>query len=81
MQPCDEATTVVAEDATARDLAAQLAALPQFRVVSGPSAVPAFGREAQYLVLETDGLDLPLVEGAEYNLADIYGGRGDRARW
>jgi hypothetical protein len=75
-QPCREATTEVAEAATARDLAAQLAALPQFRVVSGPTAVPAFGREAQYLVLETDGLTCPGGEDNQYNLADIYGGGG-----
>ena len=75
-QPCGEATTAVAEDATARDLAAQLAALPQFRVVSGPTALPAFGRDTQYLVLEADGLACPPAEGAQYNLADIYGGAG-----
>jgi hypothetical protein len=75
-QPCGEATTSVAEDATARDVAGQLAALPQFQVVSGPTPTPAFGRETQYLVLETRALTCPRIEGKQYNLADIYGGAG-----
>jgi len=74
--PCGEATTVVAEDTTARDLAAQLTALPQFHVASGPIATRAFGRETQHLVLEANRLTCPKVEGAQYNLADIYGHTG-----
>ena len=75
-RPCAEATTPVALDATPADVAAQLAALPQFDIVTGPTALPAFGRVTQYLELEADKLVCPPAEGDQYNLADVYGEAG-----
>jgi hypothetical protein len=77
-EPCEAMVmTDVAPDATMDDVARLLTTLPQFAVVDGPRAVSAFGRNTRYLRLRADRISCHAVEGAQYNLANIYGGSGD----
>lgn len=74
-EPCGVAAlTRVARDATMDDVAGLLTTLPQFAVVEGPRALPAFGRDTRYLQLRADRISCPPVEDGQYNLANIYGG-------
>ena len=61
-------------DATMDDVVRLLTTLPQFAVVDGPRALPAFGRDTRYLQVRADRVSCPAVPGRQYNLADIYGG-------
>ena len=80
-QPCDQdvMTTKVATDATMDDVVHDLTALPQFAVVDGPRARPAFGRDTRYVKVRADRLSCPPVRGAQYLLADIYWGEGEES--
>ncbi|HYO17862.1 MAG TPA: hypothetical protein VES02_04250 [Dermatophilaceae bacterium] len=77
-QPCDVDKSVdLGPVATVDDVVGRLGDLPQFTVVEGPSAVPAFGRETTHLRIQADRLRCePAVPGARYQLAGIYGGDG-----
>ena len=79
-QPCaaDGATTKVAPDATVDDVARVLTTLPQFAVLDGPRALPAFGRDTRYLQVRADRIRCPANadSDARYNLAHIYGSDG-----
>ena len=76
-QPCDLAgLRTVATDAPMDDVVRLLATLPQFAVVDGPRAIPAFGRDTRYLKVRADSVSCPAVPGNQYNLAEIYGHEG-----
>jgi hypothetical protein len=81
-RPCVN-ETALAPDATVDDVARRLAYLPQFEVVEGPTAVPAFGHETLHLRIQADrircseALDPDPDTHAQYNLADIAGVIGD----
>ena len=74
---CADDTKVLAPDATVDDVARRLAYLPQFEVVEGPTAIPAFGHETLHLRIQADrircneALDPSPDTHAQYNLADI----------
>jgi hypothetical protein len=55
-----------------------LTTLPQFAVLDGPRALPAFGRDTRYLQVRADRLSCPADTDpdAQYNLAHIYGSDG-----
>ena len=75
-QPCDVGgTRRVARDATVDDVVRLLATLPQFAVVEGPRALPAFGRDTMNLQVRANRVSCP-VRGAQYTLAHIYGADG-----
>jgi hypothetical protein len=77
-RPCDaEARTTVATDATVDDVAHELSSLPQFAVVDGPHARPAFGRATRYLKVRAERLTCDRAHGDNYQLADIYWGAGE----
>ena len=77
-QPCGlhGATMAVARDATMDDVVRLLTALPQFAVLEGPRALPAFGHDTRYLKVRADRVTCPPGRGARYQLADIYWGDG-----
>ena len=78
-QPCGEdegASRRVAPDATMDDVVRLLTTLPQFAVLDGPRALPAFGRDARYLKVRADRVTCNAVRGAHYQLANIYWGEG-----
>ncbi|HET6969047.1 MAG TPA: hypothetical protein VFI44_12240 [Ornithinibacter sp.] len=78
-QPCDAgAMRAVAPDASADEVVRLITVLPQFALIVGPRALPAFGRDTRYLQVRADRITCPDVEGAQYNLADIYGGDGTK---
>ena len=72
----DGASTGVAPDATMDDVVRLLTTLPQFAVLEGPRALPAFGRDTRYLKVRADRVTCPAVRDARYQLADIYWGDG-----
>ena len=79
---CADGTTVLAPDASADDVVRRLAYLPQFDVVDGPTAMPAFGHETVHLRIQADrircneALDPHPDTHAQYNLADFVGAIG-----
>ena len=73
-QPCTQ-TVGLAPDATVDDVVGRLSGLPQFTVVDGPTAVPAFGRETVHLQIRADSLRCE-PPADQYNLAEIYAGDG-----
>ena len=77
-QPCGVhgAGTTVAPEATMDDVARLLTTLPQFAVLEGPRALPAFGRDTRYVKVRADRVSCTMVRGARYQLADIYWGDG-----
>ncbi len=76
-EPCEEATARLAPDAGVDDVVRLLTALPQLAVAQAPTAVPAFGHETVHVQVRADRIVCrPSVPGAQYNLADIYGGPG-----
>ncbi|GAA4406549.1 hypothetical protein GCM10023168_21590 [Fodinibacter luteus] len=77
-EPCQEdgATRKVAPDATVDDVVRLLTTLPQFAVVEGPRALPAFGRDTSNLKVRANRVSCSAVAGARYNLAHIYGSEG-----
>ena len=76
-QPCDAdgATRKVAPDATVEDVVRLLTTLPQFAVVDGPRAEPAFGRDTRHLAVRANRVTCPSLDD-KYNLAHIYGSDG-----
>ncbi len=77
---CVQGMRRVAPDAAMDDVVPLLSTLPQFAVVDGPRAVPAFGRDTRYVKLRTDRISCPAVAGAQYNLAEFYGMEGEVPR-
>ena len=74
--PCSEATTKIARGASPDEVVRALVDHPQLAVVDGPRALSAFGRDTRYLQMQADRMSCPDVEGAQYNLGDLYGGDG-----
>lgn len=79
-QPCgQDVTTKLATEATMDDVVHDLTTLPQFDVVDGPRARPAFGHDTRYLKVRANRLTCPSLRGARYQLADIYWGEGEES--
>jgi hypothetical protein len=78
--PCGpDVMTKLATDATMDEVVHDLTTLPQFDVVDGPRARPAFGQDTRYLKVRADRLSCPPLRGARYQLADIYWGEGEES--
>ena len=77
-QPCTEegATRKVAPHATVDDVVRLLTTLPQFAVVEGPRALPAFGRDTSNLKVRANRVSCSAAGRAQYDLAHIYGAEG-----
>ena len=82
-QPCaeDGATRKVAPHTTVDDVVRLLTTLPQFALVEGPRALPAFGRDTSNLKVRANRVSCSAAGGAQYDLAHIYGGEGQEPDW
>lgn len=74
--PCSGVTTQIAPRASLDEVVRALVDHPQLAVVDGPRALPAFGRDTRYLQMQADRVSCPDVDGAQDDLADLYGGDG-----